>query len=135
MNSSPKLLIESKIEDEDNCICMINKNTVFYNAIKTADDYVRYHGKDYHSFIQFWRDSTGCTKANVMCTNLNCPNRDEDYELQGGHIVLTKPKGSIKAGEKCYIVPLCPKCNHPDNKDVMYFRNTMEVPEIIWGNV
>lgn len=112
---------------------MINKNTEFYNAIKTADDYVRYHGKDYHIFIDFWEAVTGERRVSTKCANDYCPNKDNDYDLQGGHIIFEKPSGEIQVGERCCIVPLCPKCNHPDNKDPMYFRNTMNVPEIIWG--
>ena len=127
----PKILVESTIPDEDNCTRVIDKNSEFYNAIRTAGDYVRYRGKVYYTFIDFWKDVTGREKA--RCTNANCPDNGEEYDLQGAHIVLEKPSGSIKEGEECYIVPLCLKCNHPDNKDAMIFRNTMEVPVIVWG--
>ena len=135
VNNNTHALIESTIEDEDDCICVINKNTEFYNAIKTADDYVRYHGKDYYIFIDFWETVTGKRRVSIKCANAACSNESDDYDLHGGHIVFAKPSREIQVGEKCCIVPLCPKCNHPENKKAMYFRSTMEVPEIIWGRV
>lgn len=129
-------IMESTLIDKKRCTRELKEGTPFYNAIRTADDKVCYNGKTYTDFIDLWEDTTGLSKDDVgyLCANRDCPNGDDimAYDLQGAHIVLGKPIGSIQKGDRFCIVPLCPSCNHHTNRSKMILRYDVDAPVLIW---
>ena len=130
-------IVESIIPDENNFVIELEIGTEFYNAKDTTGDTVRYNGKVYYNFIEFWEASTGKELRDIglHCMNRFCENSKEKCDnLEGAHAVLDKPKGSIKKGERCYIVPLCRSCNNHTNESKMKLSKSIPSPEIEWGD-
>lgn len=129
-------IMESTLIDENDCITELEEGTLFYNAIRTADDKVCFNGRTYTDFIELWKDITRLSEDDVdyLCANRDCPHGDNimAYDLQGAHIVFKKPSGPIKKGDRFCIVPLCPSCNHPTKKSGMILRYDVDAPVLIW---
>ncbi len=130
-------IVESIIPDEDNFVVELKIGTEFYNAKDTTGDTVRYNGKVYNNFIEFWEVSTGKTIRDIgyHCMNRLCEHsKDKCEDLEGAHVVFDKPKGSVKKGERCYIIPLCSTCNNYTNESIMKLSKSIPSPEIEWGD-
>lgn len=106
----------------------------FWNAKGTSGDTIYYQGEEL-SFIDFWKEATDQTLYSIgnKCANVNCTNHN--YKLEGAHIVLKKPTGDVKIGERLGIVPLCPDCNHYTNTDEMELRYDVKVRIVVWKGV
>lgn len=128
-------ILESKTAPGKCATTTLTEGTPFWNAQDTSGDTIEYQGKEM-PFISFWEKATGQSQGdiNFLCANAQCPYGEDinKYDLDGAHIILKRPTGAVKPGERLGILPLCPKCNNAENKDVMTLRYDIKVPIIIW---
>lgn len=78
----------------------------------SKERYAESYPKQYKSWINYWEHKCPYSFLLDKCANENCNGRKED----GAHVIK---EGSEK-DRKWYIVPLCKKCNNPNNKS--YFE-------------
>ncbi len=62
----------------------------------------------YSSWRSYWEYSKG--RLFTKCSNVLCNGKATD----GGHVKI------VGGSNKWYLVPLCPKCNNPQNNQVFY---------------
>lgn len=85
------------------------------------------HQPDENStLLQDWEDVTDRTAT--CCANLNCPNKQVNPALVGGHVY----KVGDDTDDNWYITPLCHMCNSPFNLDEIevYERNLVRLKSI-----
>lgn len=95
--------------------------------VKNVPDSSLYKDPDGNSCIGYWEEKTGFTiKENLPyhCPACGAKMSKKDSTLDGAHVYKTSNPG------KWYFVPLCSKCNNPENTKEMKVRTTLiEIPE------
>ena len=89
------------------------------------------------SWLPWWKATKNVDADTViLCQNPNCPNLIE-FDLpgnaDGAHVKIVLPDSEEidSINYNAFIYPLCPKCNHPENKKVFIAESKFLLPLII----
>lgn len=119
MKSLSESLTEQLIEEKDK-----NANLAGYGHLPKAPkekvvnvpNSSDYKEPNNNTYIGYWEDISGCElKDNLTyyCPSCHKPMSKKDSTLDGAHVY--KPSNA----KKWYFVPLCSKCNNPENTKEM----------------
>lgn len=85
----------------------------------SKERYAESYPKEYNSWIDYWKNKCDYSCPS-FCTNNECTN---DVKV-GAHVIKEKCEND----RRWYIVPLCNKCNHPNNEDFFEVDEDYLVP-------